>query len=175
MNPEQEQEEPFVLNAPVEPVLTPSEKEIRDKYVSEYLFDHDYIGAATRIGFAQDVASEYGRRFYYDPYVQRRIAEAMQAVPHDSDAVAEQEKRLILSSLLREANYKGHGASHGARVAALGKLSTIHGMEAPTRTEVKHEGKIDANLSHEFDFENMDPKQLELVRALLEGVVPDGD
>jgi hypothetical protein len=158
---------------PSEPPLSVSEKEIRDKFVAQYLFDHDYVAATIRLGFDETVAAEYGRRFAYDPYVQRRIAESMQADPHDDDAVVAQQRRVVLSSLFREANYKGHGSSHGARVAALAKLSAIHGMEAPTRTEVNHKGGQTVTLDHNFDFEKMTKEQLGLIRQLLESEVPD--
>lgn len=159
-------------------ILSPREITLREMYVMEYLIDFDYTAAAARIGFGAAYAVEYGQRFRYDPFVQRRIAEAMGAEHEDPGAVTELHKRRVLNSLLKEANYKGPGASHGARVSALSKLAAIHGMEAPTKStsEVTHKGgqeiKVEAKIA--FDYSTLNKDELGMIRKLLEAT-SDGD
>ena len=44
------------------PPLTPDEKKLRMMFVAEYLKDHDYLGAAIRIGFMPQYAQEYASK-----------------------------------------------------------------------------------------------------------------
>lgn len=152
---------------PVEIPMTPREKALRDWFIREYLVDYSYTGAAVRVGFADSIAVEYGQKFRYDPYVQRKLAEYCGRCADDPEYEAVQRKRRILTSLMKEANYHGPGASHGARVSALSKLAAIEGMEAPTKTESKvtHEGEM--TVKHDFDFGSLSKEELGLVRQLL--------
>ncbi|HEY3473407.1 MAG TPA: hypothetical protein VGK56_02295, partial [Anaerolineales bacterium] len=43
--------------------LSPVEKDLRDRFVSEYLFDYDAYAAAVRIGFLKTVALTYAQDF----------------------------------------------------------------------------------------------------------------
>jgi hypothetical protein len=45
-------------------------------------------------------------------------------------------KQFIITSLLKEAAYKGPGCSQAARVTALAKLASLHGMDVPVKTEL---------------------------------------
>ncbi len=172
------QYEDLVLEPPLaEPTYSQAEIEFRDKFVREYLVDYDYTGAAIRVGFAENVAHLYGRQFKHDAYVQRCIANATSAEYDDPDAAMKQQKQRVLNSLMKEANYKGPGASHAARVSALSKLAQIHGLEAPTKTvsKVTHEGGQDINVNHGFDFTKLDTDALGLVRQLLTKQVEHDD
>lgn len=157
--------------------MTAREKELKDWFVREYLIDYNFKAAAIRIGFNDGLAAEYGQKFRYDPYVQRQITQSMRAEPHDKEAVESQRSQQIMGSLVREANYSGPGASHSARVTALSKLATIHGMDAPTKTKVEsvvtHKGKVD--MEHTFDFSTLTDEERELVRTLLKGQVDDAN
>lgn len=160
---------PENLETKEEPLLTELEKRLRDDFVREYLIDYSYTAAATRVGYNGALATEFGQRFRYDTYVQKRIAEAMQSEAEDEEFADQVRKRRVMSALLREANYHGPGSSHAARVSALAKIATIEGMEAPTKTEstVKHEGGL--SLSHKFNFDTLSSEERDLVRKLLEG------
>lgn len=122
------------------PELNELEKKLRQQFVTEYLKDHSEVNAAVRCGYLRSVAVEYGMRLMQEPYVQQLIADATTAQPEDPYDEEELNKRRILNSLFREADDRTEGASHSARVSALSKLASIHGMEAPT--------KIDANVNH---------------------------
>lgn len=125
--------------------LTAQEKELRDTFVREYLIDFDPIAACIRCGFLEQYASQYAMQFMGETYVRKQIAHVSTTVGDiDEKTKTEQNKQLILTSLFREANYRGAGASHGSRVAALAKLASIHGMDAPTKMEqtINHKGGV---------------------------------
>lgn len=112
--------------------LTYREKALRDLFVNEYLVDYDAHGAAIRVGYAKSYANEYAVRFMEEPYVLQQIR--LKEASPTSDTPEEMKKRVMIG-LIREANYRGPGCSASSRVAALGKLAEIHGMNAPTRTQ----------------------------------------
>lgn len=131
----------FVLpdTAPRQKEMTEREKALRDAFVSEYLVDYDQVRAAMRCGFNRQFAQEYAKLFMDEPYVQKRINE-VRFMKTDERALEEYDKARIKSSLMHEAHYHGPGSSQAARVAALGKLAAMYGMEAPK--------KIEANVAH---------------------------
>lgn len=116
--------------------LSDKEKQLRDKFVTEYLLDFDQTAAAIRIGFSASFAQTYAERFMTEPYVRKKIADMQAALAEDEKAEAEQDKRRIRAALLREAHYRGPGSSHAARVSALAKLASIRDMDAPTKVNV---------------------------------------
>jgi hypothetical protein len=124
--------------------LSASEKELRDKFVEQYIFDFDRVAAALRIGFLPSFALEWSQKFLDEPYVRLKIAEALKAKAEDEAVEDAETKRRIRASLLREANYRGAGSSHAARVGALSKLSSLYGMDAPIKTnqEITHRGGV---------------------------------
>lgn len=113
--------------------LSPKEKELRDKFVSEYLIDYDQTAAAIRIGFSASFAQTYAEKFMTEPYVRKAIAVAQNALVDDEKLEVEQDRRRIRAALMREAHYRGPGSSHAARVSALAKLASIRDMDAPTK------------------------------------------
>lgn len=113
--------------------LSGKEKELRDKFVDEYLLDFDQTAAAIRIGFSASFAQTYAEKFMTEPYVRKRIAEMQTALAEDDKLEADLDRRRIRAALMREAHYRGPGSSHAARVSALAKLASIRDMDAPTK------------------------------------------
>lgn len=124
--------------------LSRSERELRDKFVSEYLLDYDQTAAAIRVGFAASFAQTYAEKFMTEPYVRKKITEMQNALAEDEKLEAELDRRRIRAGLMREAHYRGPGSSHAARVAALGKLASIRDMDAPlkVKSDVTHRGGV---------------------------------
>lgn len=104
------------------------EKALRDFFVNEYLVDYDPVAAAVRVGYGKSFAKEYAARFMNEPYVLREI-QRREGVADNSADDEESEKKRIIAGLKREANYRGPGSSQSARVAALSRLATLHGMD----------------------------------------------
>lgn len=113
--------------------LSPKEKELRDKFVSEYMIDFDQTAAAIRIGFSASFAQTYAEKFMTEPYVRKQIALMQTALTEDDKLEADLDRRRIRAGLMREAHYRGPGSSHAARVSALAKLASIRDMDAPTK------------------------------------------
>ena len=130
------------------PGLSEPERQFRDAFVREYLKDYNAISAALRMGFAGTYAADYAKKLMFEPYVQRKISEAEEADDYTKDPEAQ--KRQIFKMLKREATYSGAGSTHSARVAALSKLSSFLGMDAPTKTqsEVTLSGGVQFYLPH---------------------------
>lgn len=122
---------------PQERSYTYREKALRDLFINEYLVDYDAIGAAIRVGYNRGIAKEYAVRFMDEAYVAREIARR-EAAPEKSDEEAL--KKRIMAGLVREANYRGPGSSQAARVAALGKLAQLNGMEPASKTQTQLTG-----------------------------------
>lgn len=124
--------------------LSDAEKELREWFVREYIFDYNAVQAAYRIGFQAPFATEYAKQFMNEAYVQSAIRRHQIAKSSNEAEEKEQLERQVQTSLVREANFHGADSSHGARVSALGKLVTILGMEAAKKTEVdvNHRGGV---------------------------------
>lgn len=112
--------------------LSANERAVRDKFVKEYLYDYNQVEAAIRIGFPASFAASYAERFMGEPYVLQKIAEAELADADELEQL-ETDRRRIRAALLREAHFIGPGASHAARVNALGKMASILDMDAPVK------------------------------------------
>ena len=113
--------------------LSAKERELRDKFVEEYLIDFDQTAAAIRIGFSASFAQTYAEKFMTEPYVRKKISDMQTAMAEDEKIEADLDRRRIRAALMREAHYRGPGSSHSARVSALAKLATIRDMDAPTK------------------------------------------
>lgn len=124
---------------PIPDDMNPREKALRDMFVSEYLVDYNQVDAAMRCGFQRQFAIEYAKKFMDEPYVIKRINE-VRFMKTDEKETEEYDKARIKSSLMHEAHYHGPGSTQAARVAALGKLAVMYGMEAAK--------KIDVNATH---------------------------
>lgn len=104
---------------------TEDERVLYDAFVAEYMRDFNPVDACIRMGFQLSYALEYSKRFMTVAYVLNQIQARKE---HEPDAMLEQEQRdkaLILNTL-REAAAK---ADDKTRVAAVGKLMQIYGMD----------------------------------------------
>ena len=130
----------FWENPPPSADLSTSERELRDRFIEEYLKDYDQTTAAIRIGFPMSFARTYAERFMTEPYVRQKISEreAAQLDPSEEKNEFEIDRRRIRAALLREANYNGPGSSHSARVSALAKLASIRDMDSPIKVKTEH-------------------------------------
>lgn len=122
--------------------LSQREKDLRNRFVDEYLLDYNCKAAALRLGYSDSFASEYGQMFIQEPYVQQRIREITMNTEVNADAERDEDRRKIRAGLLREAHYHGPGSSHSARVSALGALAKIADMEADQKVTVKTLGGV---------------------------------
>lgn len=157
-------EDGLPMVAPDEQDIPPLQRQLFDRFVSEYLQDFNWIQATLRVGYPGKVAADYAQKFKETPYILRRIEQAKRAKPHSAD-VEENYRHQVINALLREAQYSGAGSSHGARVGALSKLTSILDMEAATKTEatVEHKGSVE----HTINYDELDTKDLGMIRHLL--------
>lgn len=153
--------------------LSAREIALRERYVTELMIDHDYVKAAVRIGFYGEYAKQYGTRFKYDEYVQKRYAEAMKAPYHEVSAVEDDQRQRVINMLFREAEFTGKGSSHSARVTAQAKLAALLGLEKPVESIINNKGSVDLNVKSSFDFSALDSESLDLMRQLLVKQIPD--
>lgn len=121
--------------------LTPKMKSIRDKFITEYVKDFNGPLAYVRAGGPYTTAAKMAGEFLREPYVAQRVWSVI-------DSMEEAEiinRKHVLAGLLREAQYQGMGASHGARVSAWSHLSKILGMEQTNinlNADVKFRGGV---------------------------------
>ena len=116
----------------VAPELSASEKALRDLFVQEYLKDYDAFCSCLRCGFHAAYAVEYAKQFMQEPYVQQKIKsfELDRGIENEGD----RDRNLVLSTLRKQMQYAGQGASHAARVNAAVNFAKLIGMEPPTKT-----------------------------------------
>lgn len=128
----------------MEPALSPQEKQLRDRFVTEYLLDYDAWAACVRVGFLKSVAGQYANDFMQEPYVRREITRRQLAEDADPKAALKNKKRAVEMALLREAHNMGPDSSHSARVSALSKLCNIYDMDGATKVKatVTHKGGV---------------------------------
>lgn len=115
-------------------ILTEHEKSTRQQFVKEYLKDYDARKACLRIGYSNLFATDFAKRFMDEPYTLKLISEHESGNASDDSIDEEKERKRILAAIWREANNMASPAA--ARVAALNKLTSIFGMDAPTKSEV---------------------------------------
>lgn len=126
----------------MEPEFTEQERALRDRFVEEYLVDWSPLNAARRVGFSNAFAEEYAKRFMGESYVRKRIEVMKHRTDLDEEELEAYDKRRIRAQLMREAH--DQFSTGAARVAALGKLMSLYGMDAPTRIqqEIEHRGGV---------------------------------
>lgn len=122
--------------------LTSKERDIRDRFVAEYVIDYDAKRAALRVGYTESFAETYSQKFLNEAYVQQKIKKFELDEAEDDKGEADSDRRRIRAGLMREAHYRGPGSSHAARVAALAQLAKIRDMEASKKLEVKSLGGV---------------------------------
>lgn len=118
--------------------MTQSERDLLDRFVQEYLIDFNATTACIRLGYTKSFAEGYAVQFMDKPYVRKKIVEAQQAESPDEKKEKEATRRRIRSMLMREAQYRGPGSSHAARVGALTKLMSMYDMDSPTKHAHDH-------------------------------------
>jgi hypothetical protein len=128
--------------AAMEPEFSEQERALRDRFVEEYLVDFSPLNAARRVGFSNAFAKEYAERFMSESYVRRKIEQVKHRTDVDEGDLEEYDKRRIRQCLMREAH--DMFSSGSSRVAALGKLMSLYGMDAPTKIkqEIEHKGGV---------------------------------
>lgn len=115
---------------------------LRDLFVKEYLIDHNAVSAAMRCGFNGQTAPQYAHQFMDEPYVQKKLAEAQSKILDIDSEEGDVERQRIIAGLIREANYRGPGSSHSARVAALSKLSAIFKLESTSAANLGEQSGV---------------------------------
>ena len=140
--------------------INPMERELKDRFVDEYFEDFSYLDACFRIGYCEGTAQQYAISFEHDPYIQKRIAERKKT--EDPIKAESDFRNKVINALFKEANERGAGSSHSARVNALSKLVSILGLEAPIKTKVTQDLLI-----KDIDFNMFKPHELSLLRNLL--------
>lgn len=112
--------------------LSPLEKDLRERFVVEYVKDYDPVAACVRIGFMKGVAVRYGHQFLDEPFVQQ-LLDKHERQQTDPKVV----ERNIRALAWKEANSRGEGTSQSARIAALSLLADLHGLKAPTKIKAE--------------------------------------
>lgn len=136
----------------MEPELSEKEREIRDRFVDEFLVDRNPYSACLRIGYMSAFALEYSKRFMQESYVQKRIKERefnIGIVGEESEEIKDENRKRIIASLNREAHYYGPNSSHAARVSALSKLAAIYGVDKLENPDDDEEGGVMLVPSHQ--------------------------
>lgn len=124
--------------------LSESARMQRDAFVLEFVIDFNGIRAASRCGSTDPVAM--WRRMERCPYVQRAVGRALDKW----EASARVTRDHVVAGLWREANDFINGSS-GSRVAALGRIAKIMGIEVDNiNVNVhKHSQFVDTPLTRE--------------------------
>lgn len=113
--------------------LSPAMKKRRDHFISEYLVDFNAAQAFIRMKAEEEpfkeidaaAAAAGGYSFTREPYVAKKIQEALEDM-EEANIIT---RKRVLGGLIREANYHGVGAQHGARVSSWSKLAGILRMD----------------------------------------------
>lgn len=105
--------------------LTPKMKMKRDRFISEYIRDFNGPEAYIRAGGPATSAVKMACEYLREPYVTKRVWEVIEAMD-EAELIS---RKRVLALFIREANYYGIGASHGARVSAIGHIAKVLGME----------------------------------------------
>ena len=95
-------------------------------FVQEYLVDLNATGAARRAGYSERTAAEVG----YENLRKPQISEAIEGALAERAARTELSADEVIAGLRREANFKGEGSSHSARVSAWSWLGKHQAMFA---------------------------------------------
>lgn len=120
--------------------LSAKEKTVRDVFVKQYLYDYDARSAVVRVGFSANYAEYYADKFMSEPYVLRRILDLEQKQSHLE--VTKKAKALVIRRLHEQANFKGKGSSHAARITALSKLAQLYDMEPEKKFDLSNQSGV---------------------------------
>lgn len=112
----------------------------QERFVTEYLIDLNATQAAIRAGYSKRNADKIGSQLLGKTRVSQAIAEAKKTRSERTGIAADE----VVERLWREATLEGKGASHSARVSALGLLGKHLGLfdgPQPLRVDVTSGGK----------------------------------
>ncbi len=96
----------------------------QQRFVTEYLVDLNETQAAIRAGYSAKTAQKNAHRLMANEGIKAAIAQKMKAREQDTGITAE----WVLRRLKREAEFEGFGASHSARVSAIGLVMKHLGL-----------------------------------------------
>ena len=108
------------------------------RFCSEYPIDLNGTRAAIRAGYSPNGAEVTGHRLLRNTKVAAQIDKALQERVERTELSADE----VIEGLRREANYRGDGASHSARVQALSWLGRHKAMFLD-RSQVEVKGLAD--------------------------------
>jgi hypothetical protein len=118
--------------------MTPEQRFVREQFVAEYMFDHDFKGAALRVGFPEERAFEAGKALMSETGVQRLLRERLSENTEEHGITTGR----IIGMYLDEISDRGPTSSQSARVACIGALAKIAGLQKATEVNVKVLGGI---------------------------------
>ena len=107
-------------------------------FVREYLVDLNATQAAVRAGYSPRNADKLGPRLVGQSRVAAEIARLMAA----REKAVEHDAKWVIRRLAEEADFKGEGSTHSARVRALEVLARHHGLLVD-RVEVKATARLE--------------------------------
>lgn len=110
----------------LQPSLSPAEKQLRDRFVEQYIIDYDSYGACLRVGFVKSVACHYAAELMDDPYVRRQITARERTKAENPEIEKIERARMVEALLIKEATNISGEAKHSARVTALGLLAKMY-------------------------------------------------
>lgn len=110
----------------LQPALSPTERELRDRFVEQYLIDYSPYSACLRVGFVKSIATQYAQELMDDPYVARQIAIRERAKAANPEVEKTERSRMVEALLIKEATNTSGESKHAARVSALGLLAKMY-------------------------------------------------
>jgi phage terminase small subunit len=120
-------------------------------FVDYYLADigMNATSAAIKAGYSEKTARQQASRLLSNVNIQMAIKEAQQERAKRTQV----NQDMVIDGLLSEAQFKGEGSSHSARVSAWGLLGKHLGMFVE-KTENKTEVIVKSGLEHFYDQAN---------------------
>jgi len=106
------------------PDPSPFEKDLFDRFVTEYLVDFDAYAASLRLGFNSTFANERSKLFLMEPYIQRQIAKRSREAPEDPAKTISEDIELVKTTLRRSMQQ----GSNLTQVQAASRMAEIHGL-----------------------------------------------
>lgn len=136
--------------------LTDTERQMRDRFVEQYLEDYNAYLALCRCGYADQYAKQFSAMFMREPYTLNRIKQRQLEMGVKTDK--EVHTTRVLAILYREANDMGSAGS--ARVSAATQISKMLGLDAPVKTQQVLPKVGDTDLSELSDDELVQLEQI---------------
>ncbi len=114
----------------------------QERFVHAYLADPNATRAAQAAGYSQKTAHVIGHNLLKNVKVATHLSEAQAQAAEAAGITAEE----VLRGLVGEAQYRGDGSSHAARVAAWSALAKHFGLFSEKR---EHSGQITVQVVYE--------------------------